>query len=277
MIPKTLNMDQAQTKRAALLVATLGAFLTPFGGSCVVIALPSIGKEFAMDAISLGWVVTAYLLATAIFLVPFGRIADLYGRKRIFTYGTLIFTIASFSLLICTSTLMLICFRILQGIGSAMIFTNGVAILTSVFPLWERGKVLGMNVAAVYFGNSVGPILGGFLTQNLGWRSIFLINVILGVIIIAFIFWKLKGEWAEAKGEKFDLTGSIIYSLTIIVIMYGFSLLPSASGAWLILLGALGVLAFVKWEMKVESPVLDIHLFRRNRVLAYSNLAAFRR
>lgn len=274
MMPKTLNMDQAQTKRAALLVATLGAFLTPFGGSSVVIALPSIGKEFAMDAISLSWVVTAYLLATAVFLVPFGRVADLYGRKRIFTYGILIFTTASFSLLICTSTLMLICFRILQGIGSAMIFTNGVAILTSVFSILERGKVLGINVGAVYLGLSLGPILGGFLTQNLGWRSIFLINVILGVIIIAFIFWKLKGEWAEAKGEKFDLTGSIIYSLTLIVIMYGFSLLPSMSGAWLILLGALGVLAFVKWAMKVESPVLDIHLFRRNRVLAYSNLAA---
>jgi EmrB/QacA subfamily drug resistance transporter len=269
-----MNMDQARTKRAALLVATLGAFLTPFGGSSIVIALPSIGKEFAMDAISLGWVVTAYLLATAIFLVPFGRVADLYGRKRIFTYGILIFTTASFLLAICRSPIMLICLRILQGFGSAMIFTNGVAILTSVFPVWERGKVLGINVGAVYLGLSLGPILGGFLTQNLGWRSIFLINVILGVIIIAFIFWKLKGEWAEAKGEKFDLTGSIIYSLTLIVIMYGFSLLPSASGAWLILLGALGVLAFVKWEMKVESPVLDIHLFRRNRVLAYSNLAA---
>jgi len=275
MMPKTLNMDQAQTKRAALLVATLGAFLTPFGGSSVVIALPSIGKEFAMDAISLSWVVTAYLLATAVFLVPFGRVADLYGRKRIFTYGILIFTTASFSLLICTSTLMLICFRILQGIGSAMIFTNGVAILTSVFSILERGKVLGINVGAVYLGLSLGPILGGFLTQNLGWRSIFLINVILGVIIIAFIFWKLKGEWAEAKGEKFDLTGSIIYSLTLIVIMYGFSLLPSISGTWLILLGALGVLAFVKWETKLESPVLDIHLFRNNRVLTFSNLAAF--
>ena len=270
-----MNMDQARTKRAALLVATLGAFLTPFGGSSINIALPSIGKEFAMDAISLSWVVTAYLLATAIFLVPFGRVADLYGRKRIFTYGILIFTTASFLLAICRSPIMLICLRILQGFGSAMIFTNGVAILTSVFPILERGKVLGINVGAVYLGLSLGPILGGFLTQNLGWRSIFLINVILGVIIIAFIFWKLKGEWAEAKGEKFDLNGSIIYSLTLIVIMYGFSLLPSASGAWLILLGDLGVLGFVKWEMKVESPVLDIHLFRRNRVLAYSNLAAF--
>jgi MFS family permease len=88
MMSKTSNVDQARTKRAALLVATLGACLTPFGGFSVIIVLPSIGKEFAMDAISLSWVVTAYLLTTAIFLVPFGRIADLYGRKRIFTYGT---------------------------------------------------------------------------------------------------------------------------------------------------------------------------------------------
>jgi MFS family permease len=149
-----------------------------------------------------------------------------------------------------------------------------VAILTSVFPVLERGKVLGINIGAVYLGLSLGPTLGGFLTQHLGWRSIFLINIIFGVIIIVFIFSKLKGEWAEAKGEKFDLKGSIIYSVMLIVLMYGFSILPSASGVWLILLGALGVFAFVKWEMKVESPVLNIHLFRKNRVLAYSNLAA---
>ena len=267
-------MEQAGVKRIALLVATLGAFLTPFGGSSLNIALPSIGKEFAMNAISLSWVATAYILATAILLVPFGKIADIYGRKRIFTYGILIYTIASFSLILCSSAVMLIGLRILQGIGSAMIFTNGMAILTSVFPVWERGKVIGINVAAVYLGLSLGPFIGGFLTQHFGWRSIFFVNLILGVIIIAFIFWKLKGEWLEAKGEKFDLTGSFLYSLTLIVIMYGFSRLPAMLGVCLILIGVLGVLIFVKWEMNVESPVLDTHLFRNNRVFAFSNLAA---
>jgi EmrB/QacA subfamily drug resistance transporter len=263
------------TKKVALLVATLGGFLTPFSSHSINIALPSIGKEFSMNAISLSWLVTAYLLASAIFLVPLGKIADIYGRKRIFIYGILSFTITSFFLAISNSVTMLICFRILQGIGGAVLFGTGVAILTSVFPIEERGKVLGINVAAVYIGASLGPFLGGFLTEQFGWRSIFFVNVFLGLGILLLIFWKLKGEWAEAKGEKFDFVGSIIYSFTLITVIYGLSLLPKMLGAFLILLGVLGILTFVKWEIRTESPVLDINLFKNNRVFAFSNLASF--
>jgi len=270
----TTNVDNAANKKAALIVATLGAFFAPFMGSSVNIALPSIGSEFAMDAISLGWVATAYLLAAATFVVPFGRVADIYGRKRIFMCGVLIFAVSSLLLAISASATMLISFRILQGIGGAMVLGTGVAIITSVFPAEERGKALGINVAAVYLGLSLGPFLGGFLTQHFGWRSIFLVNVPLGLIILAFIFWRLKGEWAEAKGERFDITGSIIYTLMLAAIMYGLSLLPEMLGVWLILAGVLGFVAFVKWEMKVESPVLNMNLFRNNTVFALSNLAA---
>jgi len=273
MINKT-SMNDAATKRAALLVATLSSFLTPFMGSSVNIALPSIGREFAMDAVLLGWVATSYLLAAAMFLLPFGRIADIHGRKRIFTYGILTYAVSSFLSAVAPSVILLISFRILQGIGGAMIFGTGIAILTSVFPASERGEVLGINVAAVYSGLSLGPFFGGFLTQQLGWRSIFFLNVPLSLIIIAFTLWKLKGEWAGAKGEKFDFVGSIIYAVSLPAMMYGFTLLPAISGAWLIGLGVLGLLAFIKWEIKAESPVLNINLFRNNRVFAFSNLAA---
>jgi len=271
---EALRIDDAGTKRFVLLISTLAAFLSPFGISSVNIALPSIGQEFLMDAILLSWVTTAYLLTTAMFLVPFGKIADIYGRKRIFTYGTLVFTLASVGSAISTSAAMLICFRILQGIGAAATYCVGAAILTSVFPSRELGKVFGINLAAVYLGNSVGPFLGGFLTHHLSWRSIFLVNVLLGLIIIFFIFKKLEGEWHEAKEEKFDLTGSIIYSITLFLIMYGFSQLSTVRGAWFILPGALGILVFIKWETKRQSPVLEINLFRNNRVFAFSNLAA---
>ncbi|MEW6455816.1 MAG: MFS transporter [Acidobacteriota bacterium] len=261
-------------KGVALLVAGLASFLTPFMGSSINIALPSIGREFATDAVLLSWVATSYLLAAAMFLVPFGRIADIYGRKRIFTYGILIYSISSILSALSPSATALISFRVFQGIGGAMIFGTGVAILTSVFPVEERGKALGINVSSVYLGLTLGPFLGGFLTQHFGWRSIFIVNGFLGLIAIAFVFWKLQGEWAEAKGEKFDFTGSIIYGLTLIMIMNGFSRLPRRSGAWLILIGFFGVLAFVKWEMKVERPVVDMNLFRNNTVFALSNLAA---
>jgi len=268
------NADDIVNKRAALLVVTLASFLAPFMGSSVNIALPTIGQEFLMDAVMLSWVATSYLLVAAMFLVPFGKISDVYGRKKMFSYGILLYTFSSFLCVLSTSAPMLICFRILQGIGSAMIFGTGVAILTSVFPSGERGKALGINVAAVYLGLSLGPFLGGFLTQHFGWRSIFLANVPLGLIIITVVFWKLKGEWAEAEGEKFDFIGSIIYSLSLVAIMYGFSLLPAMSGVGLVLIGALGFLSFCRWEMKVKNPVLDINLFRNNTVFALSNLAA---
>ena len=268
------NENNIVNKRAALLVATLASFLTPFMGSSVNIALPSIGKEFLMDVVLMNWVATSYLLAAAMFLVPFGKIADIYGRKKIFLYGVSIYTISSFLSAISTSAITLISFRILQGIGSAMIFGTGVAILTSVFPVGERGKVLGINAAAIYLGLSLGPFVGGVLTQHLSWRSIFLANVPLGLVIVIFAFCKLKGEWAEARGEKFDFIGSIVYGISLATIMYGFSLIPAMSGLWLVLGGIFVLLLFVGWETKAENPVLDINLFRNNTVFAFSNLAA---
>lgn len=267
--------DGIVNRKAVLLVATMVAFLTPFMGSSVNVAIPTIGKEFAMDAVSLGWIAMSYLLATSVFLVPFGRIADIYGRKRILTYGTIIFTVSSLIIGFSTSAAMLISFRVVQGVGGALIFSTGVAILTSVFPAGERGKALGINVAAVYLGLSLGPFLGGLLTQHLGWRSVFLIVVPLGVAVITAIFWKLKGEWIGAEGEKFDLTGSLVYGSAVVALLYGLSLLPATSGIWVIIIGVFATAGFLWWETKVESPVLDVRLFRNNTVFAFSNLAAF--
>jgi EmrB/QacA subfamily drug resistance transporter len=269
-----MTADRAVSQRAALVTATLASFLTPFMASALNVALPSIGQEFSMDALLLGWVATSFLLAAAMFLVPFGRIADIYGRKRIFTLGTALFTVASLMAGLSPSATVLISARALQGIGSAMIFGTGVAILTSVFPAAERGRVLGINVAAVYLGLSLGPTIGGLLTQQLGWRSIFFVAVPLGLVIITFVVWRLDGEWAEAAGESFDLVGSIIYSLALAALMYGFSQLPGMAGAALILIGVLGFAAFAGWELRVQSPVLNVRLLVSNRTFAFSNLAA---
>jgi EmrB/QacA subfamily drug resistance transporter len=266
--------DKANIKTSALIAATLASFLTPFMGSSVVIALKYIDTEFAVDAMLLSWIATSYLLAAAVFLVPFGRIADIYGRRKIFIYGIVIFTISSFFCAISPSVIVLIIFRILQGMGSAMIFGTALAIVTSVFPVGERGRALGINVAAVYLGLTLGPFLGGFLTQHLGWRSIFLINVPLGIIVIFFTVWKMKGEWADAKGESFDLRGSIIYGIVLVSVMYGLSLLPNILGVWLIFFGIAWTLLFIYWEKKVEHPVINMNLFCNNRTFTFSNLAA---
>jgi EmrB/QacA subfamily drug resistance transporter len=220
------------------------------------------------------WIATSYLLAVAVSLVPFGRMADIYGRKRTFACGIAVFTFSSLFSALSVSASMLIVFRVIQGVGSALVFATGIAILTSVFPSSERGRALGINVAAVYIGLSVGPFLGGFLTQHFTWRSIFLATVPLGMIIIVIVAWKLTGEWAEAKGEEFDLPGSLIYGFAVVVLMYGISILPAIRSLWLILSGIAGIIAFVKWELRAANPVFELDLFRNNRVFALSNLAA---
>jgi len=267
-------MGQRLNKTSALLITAAGSFLMPFMGSSVNVALPSIGREFSMDAILLSWVSTGYLLAAAMFLVPFGRIADIHGRKKIFSSGILVFTLCSLFLGLSTSAHTVLVLRVLQGIGGAMTFGTGVAILTSIFAAGERGKALGFNVTAVYMGLSLGPFLGGFLTEHWGWRSIFLVMVPLGVAVLGLIHWKLEGEWAEARGERFDYMGSSLYGLSLVAVMVGFSRLPQWLGEELILGGLVGLGAFVRWEMKIPSPVLNISLFRHNRVFALSNLAA---
>lgn len=243
-------------------------------GSSINIALPAIGEEFGMSAVLMSWVATSYLLSSALFLVPFGRIADIYGRKKVFFYGILIFTAASGLCAAAQSPAMLIALRVVQGLGSAMIFGTGVAILTSAFPAGERGRALGINVASVYLGLSLGPFLGGFLTQNLGWRSVFIANIPVGAVVAVLVLLKLKQEWAEAKGESFDLLGSVLYGIGLTATMYGFSLLPKPAGAWLIAGGIAGIVVFALWESKCGSPVLNVSLFKNNRVFVFSSIAA---
>jgi len=261
-------------KRTVLLIAVLSSFLTPFMGSSVVIALPTIGRYFGMNAVQLGWVATAYLLAAGMFLVPVGRLADIYGLKRVFTIGIIVDTLVSISLSTSVSPMMMIGLRFVQGMGAAMIFGTGVAMLTSVYPVGERGKAMGITVAAVYLGLSLGPIIGGALTQYLGWRSIFLSNVPLASVVLFLIFRRLDGEWAEARGERFDFLGSVLYGVAVVLFMDGLSRLPAMLGAGLIAGGILGLAMFIAWEVRVPSPIMNVGLFRHNPVFLFSNLAA---
>jgi EmrB/QacA subfamily drug resistance transporter len=267
-------MNDRATQLTALTIASLSSFITPFMMSSINIAMPDIGKEFNADAVMLSWIAASYLLASAVTLVPFGKLSDIYGRKKIFMLGMSLFTITSFLCALSVSAPMLIFFRIFQGAGSAMCFANGIAILSSVYPVQERGKVLGVAVAAVYIGLTLGPLFGGLLTRYLGWQSIFLINLPFGAVIILLIIFKLKGEWKDAADQKFDLTGSIIYATAIFAFMYGISILPATMSIILILTGLVGLVAFVKWERVVSNPVFEVNLFVTNRVYAFSCLAA---
>ncbi|MCJ7445977.1 MAG: MFS transporter [Methanotrichaceae archaeon] len=266
--------DNSEIKKCALIIAALASFLPPFMSASINIALPAIGEEFSLDAVMLSWIATSYLLAAAVFMVPLGRLADIKGLKRIFIYGLVIYTISSFLASLAPSYVFLVVTRVIQGIGSAMLFGTSTAILVNIFPLGERGRVLGINASFVYLGLTLGPFIGGLLTQHLGWRSLFLVNVPLALIPLMLTIWKLDGEWADSKSESFDLMGSIIYSLVLVCAMYGFSQLPDTKGIIIFLIGTAALLILIKWESKVEFPILDVKLYLNNRVYAISNLAA---
>ncbi len=261
-------------KKSILLVAVISAFLTPFMGSAINIALPAIGKEFESSAILLSWIATAYLLSSAVFLVPFGRLADIYGRKKIFLSGMVIFTTASLLSAFSTGISTLLVFRIFQGMGSSMIFATGLAIVSSVFPPEERGRAFGLTIASVYIGLSIGPFAGGLMTEYLGWRSIFIFTVLLGITGIVFLVHKIKGEWAESKGESFDLAGSVIYGVSLFLLIFGLSRLPSSEGFVCLVAGMTGIVIFIFYEMRISYPVMQLSLFRNRPVFAWSNVAA---
>ena len=264
----------ADERRPVLVIATLSAFITPFSSSALNVALPQMGTEFSADGVTLGWIVSIYQLIAAMFLVPLGRIADIKGRRRIFQWGAWIYGFASLLLTFAPSAVVVIALRTAQGLGGAMMFGTGVALLSSVYPSAERGRALGLNVAAVYSGLSLGPFVGGFLTQQFGWRSIFFFSAILGVATAIITTWKLKGEWATAREEEFDFKGALLFSATIVAVMLGFSTLPAIHGFGLLGAGILGLAAFALLEARIRHPILHVGLFRNNPVFAFSNLAA---
>ena len=263
------------SKRIALFATTLSSFLTTFIVSANNIAIKSIATEFSMDAVKLNWVSLAYLITAAIFLVPIGKIADIFGRKKIYLIGLVTFSLASLFAAIAINDNILIIFRALQGIGAAMIFGTAIAILSSVFPQNERGKVLGYNLAATYLGLSSGPFIGGFMVQQLGWRSIYFAGFLFSLIIIPLVIYKLKAEWHEAKGEKLDIKGSIIYMIGMFGVIYGFSTLPDIKGIILLTAGIIITILFLKLQQQTTFPVLDLSNFKKNTVFIFSNLAAF--
>lgn len=268
--------NQASLRKYALISATMAAFLTPFMGNSINLAIPAIGEDFQASALLLSWVVSSYLLASAAFLVPMGRLADIVGRKKLFATGVFLFALFSLLCGFAGSIQAFIVYRVLQGLGSAMIFGTNMAILTSVFPPQERGKAIGINSASVYLGLSLGPVLGGFLNHRFGWQFIFFFVTLWALAAFLIIVFKLKGEWIGAGQEKYDGVGALLYLLGIVSFMYGLSSFTSISWAPYALLAGLLILGFfIYYETQATNPLMDLKLFRHNIAFAFSNLAAF--
>ncbi|MDR0247605.1 MAG: MFS transporter [Burkholderiales bacterium] len=266
-------MNTRNTLMAQIAIA-LTSFLVPFVGSAINLALPQIGRDLGMNVVTLSLMVSAYLLPCAMFQMPAARLGDLYGRRKIYLFGIGGYVFFSLLSSFAWSPMALIVFRALSGVSSAMIFGTAMAILTALCPQQQRGKVLGINTAVIYFALTVGPLFGGFLTHYLGWRSIFVVCCLVGAVAVTFSLIAIRDEWAEARGEPFDFIGSALYALTLFAIIYGFSLLPNAFSWMLLIVGIIAAFAFVRFEYRCRFPVFDLGLLFHNRAFRLSTVAA---
>ncbi len=242
--------------------------------SSVNVALPAIQRDLKMNAVQLSWIATAYLLAVAVALIPAGKLADIHGRKRVFSIGLIVYTLGATAAAFAVSAEWLIGLRVVQGLGAGMFVTTGMAILTSIFPPEKRGRVIGIYVAAVYVGLSVGPFVGGLLTQYLGWRALFLISCPLGLGSTAVTLLFLKGEWYDDRSQRLDILGTLTYAGAMLALVYGASVVPSLTGLVLITIGLLGLVLFYQQQRRSDHPVFEVSLFVSNRTFTFSSLAA---
>lgn len=267
---------QAMTnpQRLTLAMVLLNALMTPLMLSAVNVGLPAIARDLAMSAVLLSWVQMAYLMASAMFVLVFGRMADMLGRKRLFLAGTAGVILTSLLAALATDAGTLIAARFLQGIGAAMLYATQVAIVSSIFPPERRGRAIGLTAAMIYLGLTIGPLLGGAVIDQFGWRAAFLAHIPLAVAVLLIGLCFVKAEWRAEDRGRFDLCGALLYAGSIFIVCLGVSRLPGATGLALLFIAGLGLVLFFCQERRHPYPVLNVALFFNNRVFTFSCLAS---
>lgn len=272
--------DDRSYKWFVLLITSVGAMMAPLDGSIVGVALPSMTKSLGMNYVSVIWVPAAYLVTLAVSLLIIGRLSDSRGRRPIFISGLAIFIFGSFLCSVAQNGAELILFRILQGVGCACMAATATAIVSDVFPGKERGKAIGINIMSVYVGGALGPSLGGALTYAFGWRSVFWVNIPIGLMVITLALWKLKESVPRREKEPFDIPGMLTFSVGLVSLLVAMTVGESAGWTSLPIIGLLALALasfglFIFSEMRKGSKaMIDLSLIAHNRLFAAANIAA---
>jgi EmrB/QacA subfamily drug resistance transporter len=257
----------------------VGLFMVAVDQRVLLVALPTLTRTFATDLTTIQWTLLIYDLTLIGLVITVGRVGDLFGRKRIYMTGFLLFIFGSALCGLSQSPAQLILFRCLQAIGGSMLTANGRAIVSTVFPSGERGKALGYTSVALHTGFLTGPTLGGFLIDTLGWRWIFYINIPIG-ILGAYLAWKTMEETGgdEKEGVKIDFVGAFLLLTTNTLLLYTIRDLPheglNLTSISLLLLSLAGFLLLIFTELRVAVPILSLSLFR-SRLFTFANLSLF--
>jgi EmrB/QacA subfamily drug resistance transporter len=271
-------MKRPAYKWIALSVTTIGSLMAAIDSTIVILALPNMLQDLHSDLVRMTWIILSYLIVSTVLQLTFGRMADMFGRVRMYNLGFIVFTVGSVLCGLSLSDTMLIAARTVQGIGGAMLAANAMAIVTEVFPAEQRGQAMGFNAITWGAGSVLGPVLGGFILAVTSWRWIFLVNLPIGIIGTLAAYLLLHDIAPNPKGERFDLPGALFFCIGLVTLLLG--LMSSIGTGWLSpsVLIPLGIavvafIIFVFWERHSAYPMLDLHLFSSRRY-AFSVLAA---
>ncbi|WP_458456653.1 MFS transporter [Methanobrevibacter sp.] len=261
------------TETSVVLVSFLTSFFAVFLSAGIVIGVPSIAGEFAMNNIVQNWIITIALLVVAVFTLPAGQISGKFGVKKSLIAGVLVFLFASIGACLSFSTESFLFFRVIQGIGGAFSNVSAMAMVVQAINPQNRGKALGLTVTGVYLAGSLSPVICGFLVYNFGWRSMFYFTIPFFVVCIALMIWKIPGDWKTYENDKIDTIGYLIYGIGILLFIYGFTSLMNFIGQVCVLVGFILLVIFGYYETKASSPAFNMSLFK-NMKFTSSNIAA---
>ncbi len=268
-------MPRFPVTTVALIAVCTGYLIAPMGMAAVNVAIPVLAEDLQASAIKVSWLPTLYILANVAFMLPFGKLADNYGRKRVYAYGLLLNTLSALMCAIGTDINWILFWRFMQGAAGAMIFSTGVAIITSVTPSHKRGAALGVLAACVYIGLTLAPAVGGWLTELLGWRAVFYFQIPLMIVLLLFMHLKLHGEWKNEHHSRFDWIGSAIFITFACALVYGLSMLPGLFGFALLLVSLLSLAGFIMHQSRDRQPLIRVQMFRESRVFSLSLSTSF--
>lgn len=261
----------SKQEKYIITTGSLATVIVAFLLNAAPVALPSIAKAFAMNNILQNWVDTIYLLSIAVFSIPCGKLCQKYGLKKCLKIGIVLFFIGTLGTGLSINATMLLLFRVVLGIGSAILNVASIAMIVEGMSDDKKGPALGIAVAAVYIGIALAPILGGSLIFNFGWQSLFFATLPI-IIINYYLTHIIEDEWKHEDLNKFDITGTTLYSMGIILFIYGFTKILELTGQIITVTGIILLIIFIVWELRNKNPIFEMRLFANIRFTA-ANLA----
>ncbi|WP_158971795.1 MFS transporter [Paraglaciecola sp. L3A3] len=264
------KVEKSSVAKFALIIVCLGSIIGPLGMASVNIAIPDLAADLQANAKMVSWLPTLFILSSVMFMLPAGKFADNFGRKRVYASGLALNAFASFMCGLGTNIEWILFWRFVQGGASSMIFATGLAIITSVTPANKRGAALGIASACIYTGLTIAPAVGGWLTELWGWRSVFFFQVPIVLALLLLIKMRLAGEWKNAEKTKYDWWGTAIFAVFSASLVYGLSILPSVLGCFMLVLSAISLTSFIVHQSRSHRPLIRVQMFRDSRLFSMS-------